>query len=416
MIDKFLFTLKRFIKHPLFLSFYLPSFLVSLAWGVRIPILPLYASEISSGYGLVGLVVAGAGLGTLVADLPAGRFILRMNKRQAMILGISMDALSTLALFWVDSIWLAIGLRFISGAGHAVFSITRHIHITHAVRTGLRGRAISLFGGVMRIGLFVSPALGVVLAAQYGLRLPFVAFALVSLAAIGVLALAKDGFESTKTGAAAPTAAPAGGLRQAMAGRFWLFSAASIGHILAQIIRAGEQLILPLWGADVLMLSPAQIGWVVSMTSAVSATLFYPVGLIMDHWGRKFAIVPSFLIMGVALAALLLTSGFWGLMLVSGLVGLGHGLGSGTMMTLGSDLSPKEGRSAYLSAWRLIGDAGNSGGPLILGWVAQALTLPLAALTIAGAGLLAGAVFTFLVPETLKKASQGVMADQPDTG
>ena len=70
MIEKFRFTFKRFIKHHLFLSFYLPSFLIAFAWGLRAPILPLYASEISSGYGLVGLVVAGAGLGTLVTDLP----------------------------------------------------------------------------------------------------------------------------------------------------------------------------------------------------------------------------------------------------------------------------------------------------------------------------------------------------------
>ena len=322
-----------------------------------------------------------------------------------------MDALSTLALFWVDSIWLAIGLRFLGGVGHAIFSITRHIYITHAVRTELRGRAISLFGGVVRIGLFIGPALGGMLAAQFGLRLPFIAFALASLVTIGVIALAQDGSEAD-AGVIAPVQKTAGGLRQAMSGRFWLFTTASFGHILAQIIRAGEQLILPLWGADVLLLSPDQIGWVVSMTSAVSMTLFYPVGLIMDRFGRKFAIIPSFVIMGVALAALPLTSGFWGLMLLSGLVGLGHGLGSGTMMTLGSDLSPRKGRSAYLSAWRLIGDAGNSGGPLILGWVAQTLALPLAALTIAGAGLLAGAVFAFLVPETLKKRTDEMMVDQ----
>jgi len=414
MIAKFRFTLKRFVSHPLFLSFYLPSFLFSIAWGLRTPVLPLYASEISSGYGLVGLVVAGAGLGTLITDLPVGSLIQRMNKRQAMILGIALDGLSTLALFWVNAIWLAIFLRFLAGVGHAVFSITRHIVVTGAVRTELRGRAISLFGGVLRIGLFIGPALGGMLASQFGLRLPFIAYALVCLVVIAVVAFAKDGFDPQ--GAAAPKKKTNGGLRKAMEGRFWTFSAASLGHVLAQMTRAGQSLILPLWGADVLMLSPDQIGWVVSMTSAVSMTLFYPVGLIMDNLGRKFAVVPSFVVMGIGLAVLPLTAGFWGLLLVSGLIGLGHGLGSGTMMTLGSDLSPKEGRSAYLGAWRLIGDAGNSGGPLILGWVADALALPIASLTIAGTGLLAGAVFTFLVPETLKKPSNVRSADQPSTG
>lgn len=253
------------------------------------------------------------------------------------------------------------------------------------------------------------------LASKFSLRVPFIAYALVCLLVIGVVAIAKDGFEFQE-GAASPAKRDTTGLRKAMQGRFWVFSAASFGHILAQMTRAGQSLILPLWGADVLLLSPYQIGWVVSMTSAVSMMLFYPVGLIMDNLGRKFAIVPSFVVMGVGLAVLPLTTGFWGLLLVSGLIGLGHGLGSGTMMTLGSDLSPKEGRSAYLGAWRLVGDAGNSGVPLILGWVADALALPIASLTIAGAGLLAGAVFTFLVPETLKKPSQRRSVDQPSVG
>ncbi len=376
----------------------------SIAWGLRTPILPLYARDISTGYGLVGMVVAGAGLGTLNTDLPAGNFIQRLDKRQAMILGILIDAVSTMALYWVNSIWLAILLRFLGGVGHAVFSIARHIYVTAAVRTNIRGRAISLFGGVVRIGLFIGPALGGMLASRFGLRMPFIAYALVCLVVIGVIALAKDGFEAQEY-ATVPINTTAGGLRKAMEGRFWLFSTASFGHILAQITRAGENLLLPLWGADVLMLSPDQIGWVVSMTSAISMTLFYPVGLIMDRLGRKFAIIPSFVVMGIGLVVLPLTTGFWGLMLVSGLIGLGHGLGSGTMMTLGADLSPEEGRSAYLGAWRLVGDAGNSGGPLIVGWVADALALPIAALSISGAGLLAGAVFAFLVPETLKKTS-----------
>ena len=402
MISKLRDTLRKFFNHSLFFSFYLPSFLFSIAWGVRTPVLPLYAHELSEGYGLVGLVVAGAGLGTLLTDLPSGSLIRRMNKRHAMILGVAIDALSTLALFWIDLIWLAILMRFLSGVGHAFFSIARHTHITNAVRVGVRGRAISLFGGILRIGLFIGPGIGGVLAARFSLRAPFIAFALLCLLTILVIAIPKGDSESEISPKQNPVDGEMG-LRRALQGRMWVFSIASFGHILAQITRAGESFILPLWGADVLNLAPDQIGWVVSITSAVSMTLFYPVGLIMDRVGRKFAIVPSFLIMGLGLGLLPLTGSYAGLILVAGLIGLGHGLGSGAMMTIGSDLSPVQGRSAYLGAWRWIGDAGSSGGPLIVGWVAEALTLSLASLSIGVAGLLAGAVFAFLVPETLKK-------------
>jgi len=76
-------------------------------------------------------------------------------------------------------------------------------------------------------------------------------------------------------------------------------------------------------------------------------------------------------------------------------------------------MSPENGRSAYLSAWSLICDAGSSGGPLIVGWVSETIALPFAALVIAGAGLLAGGVFTFLVPETLKKNLDNLVDGAP---
>jgi len=51
--------------------------------------------------------------------------------------------------------------------------------------------------------------------------------------------------------------------------------------------------------------------------------------LFMDRIGRKFTIVPSFVIIGVGLALLPLIDGYESLLLVVSLIGFGHGLGSG---------------------------------------------------------------------------------------
>jgi MFS family permease len=335
--------------------------------------------------------------------VPVGQFVQRLDKRVAMIVGLSLEALTTLALVWVDSVWLALALQVVGGISLSVFIIARHAYITNAVSLEKRGRAISLFGGVLRVGLFIGPIIGGQIAVAYGLRLPFVAYALLSLGAIAVLALAKDQFSDTDLDASDAGENGSTRLVTALKGRFWVFSAASLGHILAMVTRAGQGLILPLWGADVLLLSPDQIGWAVSLSAAVSMTLFYPVGLIMDRIGRKAAIIPSFALMGVGLAILPVVKDFGAFLLVAALLGFGHGMGSGAMMTLGSDLSPLKGRSAFLGAWRWIGDVGMSGGPMIVGFVADALALPNAVWVIALSGLVAGGVFAFLVPETLKK-------------
>ena len=71
-------------------------------------------------------------------------------------------------------------------------------------------------------------------------------------------------------------------------------------------------------------------------------------------------------------------------------MGLGNGIGSGTMMTLGADLAPAPGHGEFLGVWRLIGDVGSTGGPLVVGALADAVGLALAAFGLAGVGVLAG--------------------------
>ena len=59
-------------------------------------------------------------------------------------------------------------------------------------------------------------------------------------------------------------------------------------------------------------------------------------------------------------------------------------------MTLGADAAPADGRSQFLGAWRLCGDIGNTGGPLLVGAVAAVAPLAVASVTV-GVLCLAGA-------------------------
>ncbi|NJN81619.1 MAG: MFS transporter [Caldilineaceae bacterium] len=72
------------------------------------------------------------------------------------------------------------------------------------------------------------------------------------------------------------------------------------------------------------------------------------------------------------------------------------------MMTLGADLAPRESMGEFLGIWRLIGDAGSTAAPIIVGTVADLVGLSAAAFVMAGAGLAAAAVLGIFVPETLQ--------------
>jgi MFS family permease len=95
------------------------------------------------------------------------------------------------------------------------------------------------------------------------------------------------------------------------------------------------------------------------------------------------------------------------MMLLGILSGFGNGLGSGAVMTLGSDLAPRGGSGEFLGVWRLIGDAGQVTAPLAVGAIAQLFTLGAAAVATGGLGLLGAFVMAFLVSETFRRDSPG---------
>jgi predicted MFS family arabinose efflux permease len=63
--------------------------------------------------------------------------------------------------------------------------------------------------------------------------------------------------------------------------------------------------------------------------------------------------VPSFAVMALGVALIPLAGDFEGLLLASVVIGLGNGLGSGAMMTLGADLAPPGATGEFLGVWRL---------------------------------------------------------------
>jgi MFS family permease len=377
---------------------YLPALLLSFCSGLLVPTLPLFASSLHASLGVVGVVMGAEAIGTLIADVPAGVLLGRFSDKAVMVVGLVLVAASVLLLVPAHSVVLVIGLRLVSGLGLALFNLSRHAFLTEATRDGRRGRAISTFGGVSRAGAFVGPAVGGLLAAAFGLRAPFVLYAAVVVAALlGVLWFVPARAPHAPPAAAAPRFAA---LRDFAA----VLSTAGLAQLMAQTLRAGRKVLLPLYASQVLGLDVGAVGFILSASAFADLTLFYPAGWLMDRRGRKFAIVPSFLVQAVGLALVPLTHGFAALLAVAVGLGFGNGLGAGTMMTLGSDLAPREALGEFLGVWRLVGDAGSSGGPLLVGAVAEVLDLGLAAVAVAVVGVGAALVFAYRVPETLRRA------------
>jgi MFS family permease len=386
---------------PLVGSIYFPSFLVAAGIGALLPVVPLLAREMGAGLWLTGLVVGMRPVGILLLDIPSGFLSRRFGNKAMMMASAAVAGMAGFGAALVPGL-LALSLfTLIMGGSFALLMVARLSHMADTLPSRLRGRALSLIGGVHRIGMFVGPVAGGFLARRFGLRSVFFVQGAVGLAVFLLLLALMEGRAPRRVrsqrGAVPPMTVR---LSKILAAHRRSFLTTGLAVVALSLVRSARQILIPLWGSEI-GLDVAVIGLILGSSSAIDMTLFYPAGYIMDHYGRKWSAIPCILILSSSLVFMPLTHSSTALLLVSLLAGFGNGLGSGIAMTLGADLSPRRGGAEFLGMWRLIGDIGSTGGPLIIGAVAQAVALGLASVIAASIGL-AGAVFMlFMVAETL---------------
>src|SRR5258707_2888958 len=101
-------------RRVMILSVYLPTLLLSFGQGMLLPTLPLYARSFGVSWTLVGVALAAEGIGTLLADLPAGMWITRYGRKPVMLAGTALLALANLGNALVHHVPELIGFRILS--------------------------------------------------------------------------------------------------------------------------------------------------------------------------------------------------------------------------------------------------------------------------------------------------------------
>ena len=390
----------------LFLPLYLPAFLFSFSYSLLIPVLPKYAEGFQVSFSLIGLLLAGDSVGMLVGDLPAGMLMRRLGQKKSMMLGLVLAGASTSLLFWAPDVAWAVLLRFAAGLGSSLFTVSRHFYLTEMTPPNNRGRILSTFGGVFRFGRMLGPLAGGTIAAALGLRASFLSFGVFCLLALVIVIFFLPQVEELRKAAPAGPRPQGSLFLHVLRSQYRILATAGLGYLLMQMVRTGPGTVIPLYGTFVLQLDVQTLGLITSLSAGLDMLLFYPAGLLMDRWGRKYAIISSCLLLALGMVGVPFTQSAPALLLAGMVAGLGNGLGAGVMLTLGADFSPQVGRSEFLGMWTLVGDLGNAGGPLITGKLADLMPLPITAWVIAGGGLAAVLVFWLLVPETLRRPAQ----------
>lgn len=376
------------------LRIYAPSLAYGLGQGAIAPIIALSARDLGASLGTAGFIVTLLGLGQLVADVPAGALAGRIGERRAMLAAGGVIALALVICLSAPYVWvLGLGIFAIGLAG-AVWMLARQAYITEVVPYELRARALSTLGGASRIGTFVGPFVGAGAVHLIGIRGPFLLFILTVLVALVVIFRLPDPPGSTSGSAGrGGVLAVLRMVREA----FPVLRTLGIGILLVGAIRASRQVVIPLW-AEHIGLDASTTSLIFGVAGAVDMLLFYPAGVLMDRRGRNWVAVPSMGLLGLSVLVLPLTGNLVSLAAVAVLIGIGNGLGSGLVMTLGADLAPADRRPEFLGAWRLCADTGNAFGPVTVSTVGSVVALWAGISVIGVVGLLAAGMLGYWIP------------------
>lgn len=393
----------------MFLSLYLPTFLGFFAAGLLGPVTPLYMDSFEVRGSTLGLMLAMVSIGKMSMDLPGGILIPRLGIKKSMLLGSFMIGISSIGMFLSKTWPQVLVYQFLLGAGNVFLFNARLSYAAAMTENENRGRTLSILGGTNRLSLIFSPALGGILVTAISLRFPFVVSGIFVFAAMALMTTSiPDVYAQPRQ---ATSSLPV--LWQVFKKKADVLWRVGVGAFLLTTVRMARFTLLPLFASNVLNLTASQIGIILSAASIADIFNVYTAGTLMDRFGRRWAAIPCVGVMAISMLLMPLTTGFWGLLIVGVIAGVGNGFGSGIMMTMGSDLAPAENREEFLSLWTLVLDLGGIACPLIVGAISESFSLLVSGFAFFGIGILGVLAFLFLVPETRRKPKAAARKIEP---
>ncbi|XPP26630.1 MAG: MFS transporter [Leucobacter sp.] len=414
---------------------YGPTVLFALGEGAVIPLIPVIAAELGADIATSGLVASMIVVGQLCGNLPAGWLVARMGERLTMVTAGSLALLGVVGLALAPVLWMLAVSVFLIGMCAAAFGLARHAFMTTRVPQGFRARALSLLGGSFRLGMFVGPFVGALLLGLTGTESAAAwFFGVCAIACVLLVLLGPDpetrlneqtvpsgSFRETDGSAATTGAADTGeavtgsiglprnkpaGVFRTMAQHRRVLARLGLAAASLSAVRSARQVVLPLWGVS-LGLDAQTISLVVGIAGAIDFALFYASGQVMDRFGRLWAVLPSMLLMGCGFLALAFThdlgeASMWFAMLAA-VIGVGNGLSSGILLTLGADVAPSRNPAPFLSSWRTLTDAGGAAAPVVFSGIAAISTLGIATGAMGVIGLAGALGFLRWVPRFVRR-------------
>ena len=397
------------------LSLYLPSMVLALGSSMIAPIIPGFAKSFDVELTTAALVFVAFNLGGLAITFPSGYLIDKIGRRPILLAGPLIEAVASLATPFSPSFSILLICRFVSGAANQMWQQSRLAMIADTTASNERARQVQWMMGVARGGQLFGPAIGGILAANFGLWVPFVAYGILELVIVfPSFRLIK---ESRPDSSSQARSAAAAGTQVGWRGVFaYLFTfhmmVFMIVQFSGQMARGGQDHgALSLYAVYAFDLGPQELGFLNTAATIVSLPVPFITGYLMDRFGRRAVIVPGWTSYAIAVGVMAMTSflpmGYTFFLFAYLLVQATGSTTGGSMQVMGTDLAPAFARGRFFSIWRMISQLGATVSPAVFAFIAAQSSYGAGFLYLGACSLLVSVLVAAVLGNTLARADAG---------
>ena len=340
--------------------------------GVIAPVLPLFAKSFGVGAAAVGLTLSSFALARLLLNVPMGMVADRRGRRLLLVSGPLVGAVGMIGSGFAIGIADLLVWRFIAGAGSAMYMTGAQIYLVDISTVDTRARVVGTNQGALLFGVTIGPAIGGYLAEWFGFRTPFYVVGIAGLAAAAYAFLRLP--ETRPTEVAASDESPKASRRELLRSRN--FFAVSFTTMAVFLTRAGGRMtLMPLLAAAAFGYTSGSLGLVFTVMAVINLIGIAPAAVLADRYGRKWAIVPSGLVMATALALMASADSEAVFLIAAVLLAVATAIVGPAPAAYAADIAPLDARGLAIGMYRSAGDIGFVIGPVLLGALADATTI-----------------------------------------
>lgn len=425
----------RQVLRSLVLPVYVPTLLQAIGSTAILPVIPLMALRLGYTEAAAAAITMITGVVGVLGPVPIGRTMQQVGERLAMIVtGFSLALTNVGGWALLESArqcpthahrLALLGIITMMALTQQVWQLGRQSYLGEQLPAHLRASGMSTFGGMMRIGQIIGPAVGaVVLGLGHIGWVYLLDVVTITSATLLVMVAMVPGERRGLRDVRGPRVVERIDPREPSPyapGRpaIQTMLMAALGSTPLVIGRMARSTILPLAGAAWGM-SESSISLVFAVAAAAEILLFAPAGLVMDRFGRVAVATPCLVVMGVGYLGLGLATPWLchagplvaglGLGAAAVLMAIGNGLGSGILMTLGVDLSPERARTRHLARWQMIQGVGRLAAPSLVSAVSLVAPVAAAGLVTGVLCLAGGAWFFYFLPTATPRSKRAEAA------